>query len=280
VAAQVKGARDQVALLDAQLKNAELLVSQGVNAAATLDEPRRQLEVAKNEQNVLEKQLLEAEQACKLDEASITAAKYRLALKEKGLKELLAERDRMDKEARTRVTQAKSEIEALREERRGADLRLQMSEVRATKAGLVTTLPFPTEKRHVGEGATVATISPSGTDLILKAYVKNSDRANIRLDQAAKIRFAAFPYQEYGAIEGKVLEISADVVKPDAGSGVEPGYEVAISLSTTEITSNRGEKKTIQLGYVANADIVVDERPVIFVLLSELKRLFDTRSSQ
>lgn len=277
--ARLKASKERVTEAEQQVAKLERGVREGVVKGSDLDDARRQVDSAKRDRDVVDKELIEADVACKLDETPIKAARYRLALKEKALKELLAEREIKDKEARTRVTQAKAEIDALAEERKGADLRLRMSEVHATKSGLVTSLPFPTEKRHVGEGATVATISPTGCDLILKAWVKNSDRANVRVGQGAKIRFAAFPYQEYGAIEGKVTEISADVVKPDqSAASQESGYELTISIATTEITSNRGEKKSIQLGYVARADIVVDERPVIFVLLSELKKLFDTRA--
>src|SRR5205823_10199066 len=109
--------------------------------------------------------------------------------------------------------QHEAHLVSLQKELDAVDLRIRSIEVRATVSGLVTRLAVTHAGRVVPEGSTIAEISPSGHDLVLEAYVRNDDRGSIHEKQGAKLRFAAFPYQDYGAVEGEVLEVAPDATR-------------------------------------------------------------------
>ena len=112
--------------------------------------------------------------------------------------------------------------------------------------------------------------------------MRNTDRGDIHVGRMAKLRFAAFPYQEYGALEGEVIEVAPDSMKmpadaPASTSTDGPVYKVTVSLSKLQLENNRHQVGIVQLGMAAQADIVVKESPLIFLVLNEIKEFFDFR---
>ena len=51
--------------------------------------------------------------------------------------------------------------------------------------------------------------------LIADVWVTNKDIGYVKVGQKAKVRVEAYDYTEFGEIEGKIIEIDADVVAPD-----------------------------------------------------------------
>jgi hypothetical protein len=54
-------------------------------------------------------------------------------------------------------------------------------------------------------------------------------------------------------------------------------YRAVIALSTRELSSHHGKVGRIEFGMAARADVVVDSRPLIFLVVNELKQFFDLK---
>jgi HlyD family type I secretion membrane fusion protein len=280
--ARLRATKARVDEQEKKVAEAERLVNAGVKRAIELEDEKRALGSVRADVEPAEKAVEEARLACAPDETQIKLAVGRLALRKKALDELAATEAIKDGDARARISLIEAEVVSLENERDAVDLRVQRAELRAPVGGMITKLAVTHAGRVVPEGSTVAEISPSGRDLVLEAYVRNNDRGQLQVGRRAKLRFAAYPYQEYGALDGEVNAVSPDAEKApsDAPQGVsqDPLYRVTVTFAKDELSSSRGKRGRIELGMAAQADIVVEEKPIAFVILSELKDFFDTRS--
>lgn len=86
---------------------------------------------------------------------------------------------------------------------------------------------------NVGEviqpGQTVAEITPKNAPLILTASLPNDKAGFVKTGMSVKVKFDAYPYQNYGVFEGTVRSISPDT-KVDQAVGV---YKLEIVLKKT-----------------------------------------------
>jgi HlyD family secretion protein len=254
----------------------------GAKTQDQLDAEERQLRTLRAELEPKRRDIEVAKLACEPNETHVQIAENALEKTRTLLAKEKASYEIKDGEAEARITQIDGEIHALQKEVAVVDGKLERVELRAPVAGLVTRLAVTFRGTVVPEGSTVAEISPSGRDLVLEAYVRNTDRGEVRVGKGAKIRFAAFPYQEYGALDGEVTDVAPDSMKmpTDAPAGAladGPVYKVTVSMSRLQLENNRRQVGVVQLGMAAEADIVVKESPLIFLVLNEIRDFFDLR---
>jgi membrane fusion protein len=69
------------------------------------------------------------------------------------------------------------------------------------------------------DSQTLLTILPAGSALEVQVFVPSAAIGAIRVGDPAQLRFLAFPYQQYGAMEGKVGEISSTTLSALEQSG-------------------------------------------------------------
>jgi len=112
-------------------------------------------------------------------------------------------------------------------------------------------------------GQKVAVISPDG-DLCLDVYVSPRDIAFICRDQEVKIQVDALNYNEWGAIKGKVTDISSDMA--DDGNG-KYYYKIKCALDNDYLTLRNTERKAfLKKGMSATAHFMVT-RQSLFTLI-------------
>ncbi|HEY9646098.1 MAG TPA: HlyD family efflux transporter periplasmic adaptor subunit, partial [Chroococcidiopsis sp.] len=120
-------------------------------------------------------------------------------------------------------------------------------------------------------GEELLSILPEGESLMLKVKVLNRDIGFINEGMRAKIKLATFPFQEFGTIEGKVVQISPNATL-DRDLGLV--FDATVSLSRTDI---RVQNRTVELvpGMVATAEIVTRQRSVLTFLIEPITQRFD-----
>jgi hemolysin D len=126
---------------------------------------------------------------------------------------------------------------------------------------------------HIGEvvqpAQNIAEIARQGAPLILMANLPSREAGFIKLGMPVQLKFEAFPYQQYGIIPGKVMEVSPDT-KQDEKLG--PFYLVQIALERNSVNSDQGPVK-FRAGQTASAEIVLRRRHISDILLDPVKRL-------
>ncbi len=143
--------------------------------------------------------------------------------------------------------------------------------IRAPIAGRVYNLQATLGEGTVEPGEELLSILPEGESLMLKVKVLNRDIGFISEGMRAKIKLATFPFQEFGTIEGKVVQISPNATL-DRDLGLV--FDATVSLSRTDV---RVQNRTVELvpGMVATAEIVTRQRSVLTFLIEPITQRFD-----
>lgn len=100
--------------------------------------------------------------------------------------------------------------------------------VTAPAAGDVMDLKFTSPGAVVRPGEPIADIVPVDANLVLEAQIRPEDISNVRLAQAARIKFTSYKYRNLVMVWGRVSYVSADrLVERSTNT---PYYSVMISV--------------------------------------------------
>ena len=138
---------------------------------------------------------------------------------------------------------------------------IKNAEVTAPIDGTVNMYTDLSRSDLVQSGQTIATVVPD-TDGAYKLtmYLSSADISETEVGQNVRLRFAAYPYQEYGEFSGTVKSISTDVRSSENGMSY---YVAEVSIDDTlglELVS----------GMECEARVVTKQRKIIYWLLEKL----------
>ena len=118
----------------------------------------------------------------------------------------------------------------------------------------------------------VMQIVPLDDELIVETKVLPSDIAQVSKGQSATIRFDAYDYTIYGAVQGKVIYVSADTLKEDTANGTEIYYRVHVALNAFPALTTTGKELQVLPGMTAQVDIRAGDRTLMDYLLKPLRK--------
>ncbi len=150
-----------------------------------------------------------------------------------------------------------------------AQTELSQTILLAPVSGVVSMLEISNAGEVLQPGQTVAHIAPSTSPLVLAALLPSDQAGLVAVDMPVKMKFDAFPYQDFGIVTGHVLSISPDAQVDETMGTV---YRVDISLDTTDIDHN-GVAIPLRAGQTATAEIVVREQRIISLVLEPIRKL-------
>jgi membrane fusion protein len=180
-------------------------------------------------------------------------------------------------------TETARKVQPLRDEiatidQRRAEAKGQSSYVvRAPAAGRVAML-------QVHKGQTVQPqrlqleIVPDNSPIRAELLIPTRAAGFVRVGQEVRLLYDAFPYQNFGAHNGRITEVSNTVVtKADATGPIapdEPVYKAVAVLDRPDVDAN-GRKVPLQVGMLLQAKIILDRRSLARWILDPLlnKRL-------
>lgn len=125
-------------------------------------------------------------------------------------------------------------ISELSERRQAAAAKLSRLEVKSPANGTIYQLSVHTVGGVVAPGETLMLLVPEGDDLVLQAQVFPQDIDKVHAGQKVNIRFPAFNARTTPELRGDVVQVSADVTRPDT-AGSPPFYSVRLELPASEI---------------------------------------------
>lgn len=169
----------------------------------------------------------------------------------------------------------KAQQELSKQQHRG-----RLSELRAPQDGVIKDVATYTVGAVVNAGTVLMSLVPVDEELIAEVMVKNEDVGFVREGQKVKVKLAAYPFQDYGMIEGTVKKISADASEPvpqdkqndseDSDTPISP-YKALVELHGQRL-SNRGLDLPLAPGMQVVAEIRQGERTVMQYLLSPVEK--------
>jgi HlyD family secretion protein len=128
----------------------------------------------------------------------------------------------------------------------------------------------------VQQGEELLSILPKNQDLVMEVKITNRDIGFIQPGMRAKIKLATFPFQEFGIIEGEVLQISSDaVVEKDAqGRDMGPVFPARIQLKQTS-AKLRGREVEFTPGMAGSAEVVTRQKSILSFVTEPITKRFN-----
>lgn len=145
---------------------------------------------------------------------------------------------------------------------------LRHTTITSPASGTITTLKVRGAGEILQEGQTIATIAPNDAPLVIEALLPNKDIAFVEKGLPAKLKFEAFPYQDFGVIEGTVIDVSPDALTNTNGASY---YKVTI-VPARPIISTSNKDVPLRRGLSVSAEIITERRSVISLLLEPVRR--------
>jgi hemolysin D len=157
------------------------------------------------------------------------------------------------------------------------------TEIRSPIDGVVDQLAIHTLHGVVMPAQRLMIIVPDTRDLTVEAKLPNRDVGFVHAGQKVKVKVETFNFTRYGLIEGRVIDVSPDVVEADpsptagatgpdaAPKAASPTYVARIALGATSMMID-GVRRPLQPGMDVTAEIRTGERSIADYLLSPIAR--------
>jgi multidrug efflux pump subunit AcrA (membrane-fusion protein) len=187
-----------------------------------------------------------------------------LATSEEQLRQLFAARAPVDDilAKQNRIAQLQSDAAAM-------EMALAHTTLTAPVGGVVTSLSVRGPGAMVQAGQTVAVIAPEGTRLVAEVRLPNRDVAFVAKGLPARLKFDAFPFQDYGIVRGTLLDIAPDA-QPDEQLGSY--YRVTIVPAERAIMV-RSRPIPLRPGLALTAEIITERKNLLMLFLEPFRKL-------
>ncbi|ACK68877.1 secretion protein HlyD family protein [Gloeothece citriformis PCC 7424] len=176
------------------------------------------------------------------------------------------------KNVETDVTSLKSEIKQTKSQIQSLEFQLSQRVIKSPVEGTIFDLAVEREKSVLQSGNKIIEIAPQGTKLVLRAEMATQESGFLEKGMLVKMKFDAYPFQDYGIIEGKLSQVSPTTKKIETSDGETSAYELEIELDQTCIPSSK-ECIPLRPGDTATAEVVVRQRRLIDFILDPFKKL-------
>ncbi|MDZ8187269.1 MAG: HlyD family efflux transporter periplasmic adaptor subunit [Nostoc sp. ChiSLP02] len=285
-----ESAQTRLGLDTRQVERFSKLVEDGAVSATQIDELKKEEQESKRLYNravsdIKQAELRLAEElnryqvTIKMLESDIQQAKLRLqeeqssyqSLMQAGKLALMKNIEQL-KDLQAQITAVQSEVAQTKSQIISIRLQIQQRVVRSPINGVIFELPTTKPGAVVQVGQRIAQIAPKNADFILKANMPNQDSGFLKLGMPVKVKFDAYPFQEYGIGQGKVTWISPDSKISQTPQGNIENYELEITLDQ-QYLENGNKRIPLTAGQTANAEVIIRQRRVIDFVLDPFKKL-------
>jgi HlyD family secretion protein len=127
----------------------------------------------------------------------------------------------------------------------------------ASASGKVAFDTFVQENQQMRNGQLLCFIKPENSTYYAEMHIPQYNFGKVRTGMTVLLKFPSYPFQEYGAVRGRVDFISH--IPSDSG------YLAKVVLSPGLVT-NRGQAIQYRDGLQANAEILTDEKRLLMRL--------------
>jgi HlyD family secretion protein len=188
------------------------------------------------------------------------------------------------------IVALKGEIAQTESMIKGFNYQLQQRKIYTPIKGTVFELPIAKPGAVVQPGETIAQVAPENVPLVLRARMSSNQSGFLKVGLPVKLKFDAYPFQDYGIVSGHLTWISPDSrarasSSPSGSPGSSPSasgtpgtstseefYELEVKLAQNYI--QYGDRRILLTpGQTAAAEIVIRQRRLADIFLAPFKGL-------
>jgi len=172
----------------------------------------------------------------------------------------------------TKVEETQKQIAQLTNQISEAKVTLRYQALVAPKEGVVFDLQPAAAGYVVNSERPILKIVPTD-NLVARVFVPNKDIGFLKPKQQVKVRVDAFPYNEFGELEGRIKSIGSDVLEPDEQFNYYR-FPVTVDLISKGL-EYKGRMLPLVSGMSVSANIVLRQRPVIAIFTQQILPFWD-----
>jgi HlyD family secretion protein len=224
---------------------------------------------------------IEKEQDLRSQQFVIQSAMASIEQAEKKITQLTADYRRQLQSERNDVA---IQLEKASQELAKVRHRQSLLELRSPQAGLIKDLATHTPGTVVSPGTILMTLVPQGETLRAEVWVSNQDIGFVRSGQAAKVKLSAYPFQKYGMIDARVVQVSADATEaPSANTRSDAlfgrdrpmgplAFRAIVELGSQQLEAG-GAGLALKPGMQVVAEIKLGDRTLLEYLLAPVRKV-------
>ncbi len=188
---------------------------------------------------------------------------------ESSLKEIRAKKrevtNRFKSESQEKLNELTAELLRINNQSNELKDQVQRTDVLSPVNGHVQKLFVHTVGGVIKPGEDIIEIVPSDATLWVEVNVKPSDIAFIYPSQEATVKISAYDFAIFGALKGKVVNISADTIMDSKENRF---YKVKIKTQMNQFSESR--KIVLIPGMTVNADIITGKKTIMDYILKPI----------
>jgi len=252
MASRVKVLREMEGMTDDLVSKKLAVRSRLLDAKDRLLEAERSMDMARNRQAELRRELaaLEAERAS-----------FETGWRQKLLEEVLA---------------VSRERESVNEQLQKASRRHSLVVLTAPADAVVLEVAKLSPGSVVREAELLFTLVPLGGTLEAEVQIDSQDIGYLKVGDEAHVKLDAYPFQRHGTLTAALRTISEDAFRREnnPGAGMDAYYSSRISLKSLQL-KNMAERSKLLPGMTLTAEIQVGKRSVMSYLMWPLMKAFN-----
>jgi multidrug resistance efflux pump len=148
-----------------------------------------------------------------------------------------------------------------------------VAQYRSKASGQVTRL-LVSEEQLVSTGAPLVMVIPEGSPLEARGLIRNDAIGKLRRLQDVKLKYFAFPFQEYGIAAGKIKSISTI---PSELKGEDGSYAIIIAIDEEYVSKRDGKRIPLSIGLAGAAEVKVGEKRLIEILFGPVSKFLEAK---
>ena len=180
---------------------------------------------------------------------------------------MITERARLRGEELAEIEKLKMRVSALKSDLENTSQSTLV--VRSPYDGVVIAMEQRTVGAVVQQGQVLCQLSPLDARPRARILLSEAGLAKLSIGQKVRYFFEAFPYQRYGAVDGKLDWISQSAVSSTEGAH----FVASASLAKTSISGRGGKALPLRVGMKGEAHVVTGHRTLVEYAFEPIRQL-------
>jgi hemolysin D len=261
----------QLQVEQGQLQQLQPLAESG--AIARADVMKRAVDVSAlqsqiNQANLQKSQLQLSQQQAQVETQRIQATAYQ------SVQQQLAS---LDSQFDTTVKTNERQLLQISAQLKQVQYDLQSQDLRAPADGSVFNLVHKLPGVVAQPAQVLLQVVPSES-LVARIQVANADIASLQEGMTVDVRIDAYPFTEFGAVEGTVVKISREALPSSPQAPEQTTFPIEVKLKT-QVLDRQGKPLTLVPGMTIAANVKVRSRAPISYVADELIKAWDSLRS-
>jgi HlyD family secretion protein len=270
---------DNLAIAEEREKSLRTLITPGavprvdyLEAQERLTRAKTEITRAQDEVTNAQNRIIEAEDKVTSLEKDIAAQAQEIRQAEEAYKAAKNQAQRVASERQseilTQLNKRKEELTTVQGQLEQARKQQALETIDAPVSG--TIYRVKATKGPVQPGEELLSILPEGEEMLLEVKVLNRDIGFIRQGMRAKVKMATFPFQEFGTVEGEVVQVSPNAIV-DKELGLVFPTRIKLSKHSVNV---RGQEVEFTPGMAATGEIVTRKKSILTFITEPVTRRF------